>query len=96
MNTKIEIVDVLQKLYWKIDEIENPYDKYNNNQAYFGFIKGIQAVKDVIANETLEQITKRDKYQNASIRASRILRQGLIILKMLFSLKIWLTDPTKI
>lgn len=53
MNTKIEIIDVLQKLYWAVDEIENPYDKYNNNQAYFGFIKGIQAVKDVIANETL-------------------------------------------
>ena len=61
MNTKIEIIDVLQKLYWKIDEIENPYDKYNNNQVYYGFIKGIQAVKDVIANETLEQITKGDK-----------------------------------
>ena len=61
MNTKIEIIDVLQKLYWKIDEIANPYDKYNNNQAYSGFIKGIQAVKDVIANETLEQITKGDK-----------------------------------
>ena len=61
MNTKIEIIDVLQKLYWKIDEIENPYDKYNNSQAYYGFIKGIQAVKDVIANETLEQITKGDK-----------------------------------
>ena len=61
MNTKIEIIDVLQRLYWKIDEIENPYDKYNNNQAYFGFIIGIQAVKDVIANETLEQITKGDK-----------------------------------
>ena len=61
MNTKIEIIDVLQKLYWEIDEIENPYDKYNNNQAYFGFFKGIQAVKDVIANETLEQITKGDK-----------------------------------
>ena len=61
MNTKIEIIDVLQKLYWKIDEIENPYDKYNNNQAYYGFIKCIQAVKDVIANETLEQITKGDK-----------------------------------
>ena len=61
MNTKIEIIDVLQKLYWKIDEIENPYDKYNNNQAYQGVIKGIQAVKDVIANETLEQITKGDK-----------------------------------
>ena len=60
MNTKIEIIDVLQKLYWKIDEIENPYDKYNNNQAYYGFNKGIQAVKDVIANETLEQITKGD------------------------------------
>ena len=60
MNTKIEIIDVLQKLYWKIDEIENPYDKYNNNQVYYGFIKGIQAVKDVIANETLEQITKGD------------------------------------
>ena len=61
MNTKIEIIDVLQKLYWKIDEIANPYDKYNNNQAYYGFIKSIQAVKDVIANETLEQITKGDK-----------------------------------
>ena len=61
MNTKIEIIDVLQRLYWKIDEIANPYDKYNTNQAYFGFIKGIQAVKDVIANETLEQITKGDK-----------------------------------
>lgn len=61
MNTKIEIIDVLQKLYWEVDEIENPYDKYNNNQAYFGFIKGIQVVKDVIANETLEQITKGDK-----------------------------------
>ena len=61
MNTKIEIIDVLQKLYWGIDEIKNPYDKYNNNQAYFGFIKGIQVVKDVIANETLEQITKGDK-----------------------------------
>ena len=60
MNTKIEIIDVLQKLYWKIDEIANPYDKYNNNQAYYGFIKGIQEVKDVIANETLEQITKGD------------------------------------
>lgn len=61
MNKNIEIIDTLQQLYWKIDEIENPYDKYNNNQAYFGFIKGIQAVKDVIANETLEQITKGDK-----------------------------------
>ena len=60
MNTKIEIIDVLQKLYWAVDEIENPYDKYNNNQAYYGLIKGIQAVKDVIANETLEQITKGD------------------------------------
>ena len=60
MNTKIEIIGALQKLYWEIDEIENPYDKYNNNQAYYGFIKGIQAVKDVIANETLEQITKGD------------------------------------
>ena len=60
MNTKIEIIDTLQKLYWAVDEIENPYDKYNNNQAYFGFLKGIQAVKDVIANETLEQITKGD------------------------------------
>ena len=61
MNKNIEIIDTLQRLYWKIDEIENPYDKYNNNQAYFGFIKGIQAVKDVIANETLEQIMKGDK-----------------------------------
>ena len=61
MNKNIEIIDTLQQLYWKIDEIENPYDKYNNNQAYFGFIKGIQAVKDVIANETLEQIMKGDK-----------------------------------
>ena len=60
MNTKIEIIDVLQKLYWAVDNIENPYDKYNNNQAYYGFIKGIQAAKDVIANETLEQITKGD------------------------------------
>ena len=60
MNTKIEIIDVLQKLYWEVDEIENPYDKYNNNQACFGFIKGIQAVKDVIANETLEHIMKGD------------------------------------
>ena len=60
MNTKIEIIDVLQRLYWKIDEIANPYDKYNNNQAYYGFSKCIQAVKDVIANETLEQITKGD------------------------------------
>ena len=60
MNTKIEIIDVLQKLYWAVDKIKNPYDKYNNNQAYYGFIKGIQAVKDVIANETLEQITKGD------------------------------------
>ena len=60
MNIKIEIIDVLQRLYWKIGEIENPYDKYNDNQAYFGFIKGIQAVKEVIANETLEQITKGD------------------------------------
>ena len=60
MNKNIEIIDTLQQLYWKIDEIENPYDKYNNNQAYFGFIKGIQVVKDVIANETLEQITKGD------------------------------------
>ena len=54
MNTKIEIIDVLQKLYWKIDAIENPYDKYNNNQAYFGFIKGKKANKNVIANETLD------------------------------------------
>ena len=61
MNKNIEIIDTLQQLYWKIDEIENPYDKYNNNQAYYGFLKGIQAVKDVIANETLEQITKGDK-----------------------------------
>ena len=61
MNKNIEIIDTLQQLYWKIDEIANPYDKYNNNQAYFGFIKGIQAVKDVIANETLEQIMKGDK-----------------------------------
>ena len=61
MNTKIEIIDTLQRLYWAVDEIENPYDKYNNNQVYYGFIKGIQAVKDVIANETLEQITKGDK-----------------------------------
>ena len=61
MNKNIEITDTLQRLYWKIDEIANPYDKYNNNQAYYGFIKGIQAVKDVIANETLEQITKGDK-----------------------------------
>ena len=61
MNTKIEIIDALQKLYWAVDDIENPYDKYNNNQAYYGFINGIQAVKDVIANETLEQITKGDK-----------------------------------
>ena len=61
MNKNIEIIDTLQQLYWKIDKIENPYDKYNNNQAYFGFIKGIQAVKDVIANETLEQIMKGDK-----------------------------------
>ena len=61
MNKDIEIIDTLQRLYWKIGEIENPYDKYNNNQAYYGFIKGIQAVKDVIANETLEQITKGDK-----------------------------------
>lgn len=61
MNTKIEIIDVLQKLYWKIDEIANPYDKYNNNQAYYGFNKCIQEVKDVITNETLEQITKGDK-----------------------------------
>ena len=61
MNKNIEIIDTLQQMYWKIDEIANPYDKYNNNQAYFGFIKGIQAVKDVIANETLEQITKGDK-----------------------------------
>ena len=61
MNKNIEIIDTLQQLYWKIDEIANPYDKYNNNQAYFGFIKGIQAVKDVIANETLEQITKGEK-----------------------------------
>ena len=61
MNKNIEIIDTLQRLYWKIDEIANPYDKYNNNQAYFGFIKGIQAVKDVIANETLEQIMKGDK-----------------------------------
>ena len=60
MNKNIEIIDTLQQLYWKIDEIENPYDKYNNNQAYFGFLKGIQAVKDVIANETLEQITNGD------------------------------------
>ena len=60
MNTKIEIIDVLQKLYWAVDEIENPYDKYNNNQAYFGFLKGIQVVKDVIANETLEHIMKGD------------------------------------
>ena len=61
MNKDIEIIDTLQRLYWKIDEIENPYDKYNNNQAYYGFIKGIQAVKDVIANKTLEQIMKGDK-----------------------------------
>ena len=61
MNKDIEIIDTLQRLYWKIDEIENPYDKYNNNQAYYGFIKGIQAVKDVIANETLEQIKKKKK-----------------------------------
>ena len=61
MNKNIEIIDTLQRLYWKIDEIANPYDKYNNNQAYYGFIKGIQAVKDVIANETLEQIMKGDK-----------------------------------
>ena len=60
MNKNIEIIDTLQQLYWKIDEIENPYDKYNNNQAYYGFLKGIQAVKDVIANETLEQIMKGD------------------------------------
>ena len=60
MNTKIEIIDTLQRLYWAVDEIENPYDKYNNNQAYYGFIKGIQTVKDVIANETLDQITKGD------------------------------------
>ena len=60
MNKNIEIIDTLQRLYWKIDEIENPYDKYNNNQAYYGFIKGIQAVKDVIANETLEHIMKGD------------------------------------
>lgn len=61
MNKNIEIIDTLQRLYWKVDEIENPYDKYNNNQAYFGFNKCVQAVKDVIANETLEQITKGDK-----------------------------------
>ena len=67
MNTKIEIIDVLQKLYWKIDEIANPYDKYNNNQAYFGFIKGIQAVKDVIANETLEQIMKGEKNNGTQV-----------------------------
>ena len=67
MNTKIEIIDVLQKLYWKIDEIENPYDKYNNNQAYFGFNKCIQAVKDVIANETLEQIMKGDKNNGTQV-----------------------------
>ena len=60
MNKDIEIIDTLQRLYWKIDEIENPYDKYNNNQAYYGFIKGIQAVKDIIANETLEHIMKGD------------------------------------
>lgn len=60
MNKDIKIIDTLQRLYWKIDEIANPYDKYNNNQAYYGFIKGIQAVKDVIANETLEQIMKGD------------------------------------
>ena len=54
MNKNIEIIDTLQRLYWKVDEIENPYDKYNNNQAYFGFNKC------VIANETLEQITKGD------------------------------------
>ena len=58
MNKDIEIIDTLQRLYWAVDEIENPYDKYNNNQAYYGFIKGIQAVKDVIADATLEQITK--------------------------------------
>ena len=67
MNTKIEIIDVLQRLYWKIDEIANPYDKYNNNQAYFGFLKGIQAVKDVIANETLEQITKGEKNNGTQV-----------------------------
>ena len=61
MNIKIEIIDVLQRLYWAVNEIKNPYDKYNNNQAYCGFLKGIQAVKEVIANETLEQITKGDK-----------------------------------
>ena len=67
MNKNIEIIDTLQQLYWKIDEIENPYDKYNNNQAYFGFIKGIQAVKDVIANETLEQITKGEKNNGTQV-----------------------------
>ena len=67
MNTKIETIDVLQKLYWKIDEIANPYDKYNNNQAYYGFIKGIQAVKDVIANETLEQIMKGEKNNGTQV-----------------------------
>ena len=67
MNKNIEIIDTLQRLYWKVDEIENPYDKYNNNQAYFGFIKGIQAVKDVIANETLEQIMKGEKNNGTQV-----------------------------
>ena len=67
MNKNIEIIDTLQQLYWKIDEIENPYDKYNNNQAYYGFIKGIQAVKDVIANETLEQIMKGEKNNGTQV-----------------------------
>ena len=57
MNSKIETLMFYRSCIGKLMKSKIRC-KYNNNQAYYGFIKGIQAVKDVIRNETLSRLRK--------------------------------------
>lgn len=43
-----EDVEAMEKLTETIASVPNPYDKYNNNGAYFGFERGLKVVQSIL------------------------------------------------
>lgn len=55
MQQAIEDVNAMDNLDYEFNNIENPYDIYNNNQGYHGFEKGKQAILKVLKGECNEK-----------------------------------------
>lgn len=42
---------IVDRIHSEDFRIDNPYDIYNNNQRYHGFVKGIEAVVDYVRGQ---------------------------------------------